>query len=226
MGRAPAAARDRLLVSFEGRELAPQAAEAIARRASGVTLYRHLNVGSPGEVRALTDALQAAAARLGVAPLLISADHETGQLHAMGDEATPFAGSMALGATGDEDLAERVGAAIGTELRAMGVTVVYAPDCDLATNPRNLVVGIRSFGDDPATVGRLAAAQVRGLQSAGVAATVKHLPGHGDPGGDSHLGLPVIEASAEALRARELVPFRAAIGAGGRPGTPGASGRC
>src|SRR6185503_3737711 len=113
--------------------------------------------------------------------------------------------AMALGAVGDESLAERVGAAIGTELRAMGVTLVYAPDCDLATNPRNAVVGIRSFGDDPETVGRLAAAQVRGIQSAGVAATVKHLPGNGEPGADSHLGLPVIDASADELRARELV---------------------
>lgn len=210
------AARDRLLVSFGGFELAPAAAEAIARRASGVTLYRHLNIGSPESVRALTGALQAAAERSGLPFLLVGADHETGQLHAMGDGATPFPGAMALGAVGDEGLAERVGAAVGAELRAMGVTVVYAPDCDLATNPRNLVVGIRSFGDDPAAVGRLVAAQVRGLQSAGVAATVKHLPGHGEPRGDSHLGLPVVEASAATLRARELVPFGAGIAAGAR----------
>jgi beta-N-acetylhexosaminidase len=214
--QAPSPTRDRLLVSFAGLELTADQAEAIARRAAGVTLYRHLNVRSAGQVRALTDALQGAAARLGLPPLLIGADHETGQLHALGEDATPFAGAMALGAAGDEDLAERVGAAIGTELRAMGVNLVYAPVCDLATNPRNPVVGIRSFGDDPAAVGRLAAASVRGLQSAGVAATVKHLPGHGEPGGDSHLGLPVIEASADELRARELVPFQAAIAAGAR----------
>jgi beta-N-acetylhexosaminidase len=210
------ATRDRLLVSFEGFELTPEDAEAIAARAAGVTLYRHLNVESAGQVRALTDTLQAAALRLGLPPLLIGADHETGQLHAMGDDATPFAGAMALGAVGDVELAERVGAAIGAELRAMGVNLVYAPDCDLATNPRNQVVGIRSFGDEPAAVGVLGAATVRGLQSAGVAATFKHLPGHGEPGADSHLGLPVIESSAADLRARELVPFAAAIAAGAR----------
>ena len=208
------ATRDRLIVSFDGFALTPAAAETIARRAAGVTLYRHLNVDTPAQVRALTDALQAAASRLGLPPLLIGADHETGQLHAMGEGATPFAGAMALGATGDVTLTERVGAAIGSELRAMGVNLVYAPVCDLATNPRNPVVGIRSFGDDPEAVGGMAAAMVRGLQSAGVAATLKHLPGHGEPSGDSHLGLPVIEAPADALRARELVPFRAAIAAG------------
>ena len=208
--------RDRLLVSFEGHSLAPGEAEAIVRRAGGVTLYRHINVDVPEQVRRLTDALRAAARRLRLPPPLVGADHETGQLHAMGDGATPFAGAMALGAVGDVDLAERVAAAIGTELRAMGVTIAYAPVCDLATNPRNLVVGIRSFGDEPEAVGRLAAATVRGLQSAGVAATVKHFPGHGEPAADSHLGLPVIERSPDELRTRELVPFVAAIDAGAR----------
>jgi beta-N-acetylhexosaminidase len=208
--------RDRLLVSFEGLTLAPIEAEAIAARSAGVTLYRHLNVDTPEQVRRLTDALQAAARRLGRPRLLIGADHETGQLNAMGDGATPFAGAMALGAVGDPDLAERVTAAIGAELRAMGVNLVYAPVCDLATNPANAVVGIRSFGDEPGAVGQLAAATVRGLQSAGVAASVKHFPGHGDPGGDSHLGLPVIERTADELRERELVPFQAAIDAGTR----------
>jgi beta-N-acetylhexosaminidase len=209
-------ARDRILVSFDGLELSDAAAEAIAWRAAGVTLYRHRNVRSAAQVRVLTDTLQGAAARLGLPPLLIAADHETGQLHAMGPDATPFAGAMALGAVGDAVLAERVGRAIGTELRAMGVNLVYAPDCDLATNPHNSVVGIRSFGDEPAAVGTLAAATVRGLQSAGVAATVKHLPGHGDPDADTHHELPVIERSRAEFEARELVPFRAALAAGAR----------
>jgi beta-N-acetylhexosaminidase len=210
------ALRDRLLVSFAGFELSTAEAESIARRATGVTLYRHLNIESPGQVRALTDALQAAAMRLGLPPLLIAADHETGQLHAMGEGPTPFAGAMAVGAAGDPDLADRVAFAIGTELRAMGVSVVYAPDCDLATNPRNLVVGIRAFGDEPAAVGQLVAASVHGLQRAGVAASVKHLPGHGAPTADSHHGLPVVERSADELRERELVPFAAGIDAGAR----------
>ena len=216
MARGGAAARDRILLSFDGLELTDAATEALALRAAGVTLYRHLNIRSAAQVRALTDTLQAAAARLGLPPLLIAADHETGQLHALGDDATPFAGAMAVGAAGDADLAERVAATIGTELRAVGVNLAYAPVCDLATNPLNPVVGIRSFGDDPASVGRLVAATVRGLQSAGVAATAKHFPGHGEPTGDSHLGLPVIERSADELRERELVPFEAAIDAGAR----------
>jgi len=213
---AAAAGRDRILLSFDGFDLSAAAAEGIAARAAGVTLYRHLNVRSVGQVRELTATLQAAVTRLGLPSLVIAVDHETGQLHALGDDATPFAGAMAVGATGDPALAERVGAAIGTEMRAVGANLAYAPVCDLATNPRNLVVGIRSFGDDPAAVGTMAAATVRGLQSTGVAATLKHLPGHGDPSGDTHHELPVLDRTAAELRDRELVPFREGIAAGAR----------
>ena len=113
-------------------------------------------------------------------------------------------------------LAERVGKATAIELRALGVNVNYAPVCDLATAPDNPALGIRSFGDSPAAAGRLAAAYVRGLQSEGVAATVKHFPGHGEATTDLHHGLAVVSESREELEARELVPFRAAIAAGAR----------
>ena len=106
---------------------------------------------------------------------------------------------MALGAAGDPALAERVARAVGLELRAMGVNVNYAPVCDLATNPRNPAVGIRSFGDDPARVGELVAAIVRGLQSAGVAAGLKHFPGIGDVADDTHHRLAVLDADLERI---------------------------
>jgi beta-N-acetylhexosaminidase len=98
----------------------------------------------------------------------------------------------------------------------MGVTVNYAPVCDLATNPRNPAVGIRSFGDDPTAVGELVAAAVRGLQSAGVAAGLKHFPGIGDVADDTHHRLAVLAADLDRLASSELVPFRAGIDAGAR----------
>jgi len=98
----------------------------------------------------------------------------------------------------------------------MGVNLVYAPVCDLATNPSNPAIGIRSFGDDPTAVGELVAATVRGLQSAGVAAALKHFPGLGDVAADSHHELPVLDADDRRLEERELVPFRAGIEAGAR----------
>ena len=98
----------------------------------------------------------------------------------------------------------------------MGVNVVYAPVLDLATNPANPALGIRSFGDSPEAVGRHGAAMVRGLQAAGVAATVKHAPGMGHISTDTHHGLAVAEAARDVLDAREFVPFRAAFAAGAR----------
>ncbi|MDL2335357.1 MAG: glycoside hydrolase family 3 N-terminal domain-containing protein [Chloroflexota bacterium] len=205
---------ERLMVAFAGTALPDDLRVALAGDAyAGVTLFRHWNVASVEQLRELTGALQGAAR---VGPLLIATDQEGGQLNALGDGPTPFAGAMALGAVADEDLAERVGAATGRELRALGVNVNYAPVCDLATNPRNPALGIRCFGDDPQAVGRLAAATVRGLQSAGVAATVKHFPGLGDAPVDTHHDLAVVGTSRDQLESRELVPFRAAIAAGAR----------
>ena len=98
----------------------------------------------------------------------------------------------------------------------MGVNVVYAPVLDLATEPDNVSLGIRSFGDDPATVGRLGAAFVRGVEAAGVAASMKHFPGLGEVVADSHHGPGVVLSSREDLEAGAFVPFRAAIAAGAR----------
>jgi len=205
------------MLAFEGDRLPAAVEERLARApAAGVTLFRHHNVRSPGQVRELSGAVQRAAGTTGSAPLLIAADQEGGQLIALGDGSTQFAGNMALGAVDDEALTERVGLAIGTEARAMGVNVVYAPVLDIASNPANPALGIRSFGDDPAAVARHGAAMVRGLQAAGVAATVKHAPGAGEATGDPHHGVATVTASRAILGAREFLPFRAAFAAGAR----------
>ena len=214
----------RVMLAFPGERLPDWvAARLAAAPAAGMTVFRHHNVRSPGQVRELTEAFQAAAAARGdagrvrggsAAPLLVAADQEGGQLQALGDAATAFPGNMALGAIGDPTLAERVGFAIGTEARAMGVNVVYAPVMDLATNPDNAALGIRSFGDDPAAVGVLGSAMIRGLRSAGVAAAVKHFPGLGDAAADTHYGTAVVSGDRDRLERLELAPFRAGIAAG------------
>jgi beta-N-acetylhexosaminidase len=206
----------RLLIAFSGNELPSSAARLLGERgAAGVTLFRLHNVVDPPQIRSLTSAIQAARPPT-APPLLVAADQEGGQLVALGDGTTPFAGPMALGATGDVVLAERVAGAMARELRALGVNVDYAPTCDLADDPANPVLGIRSFGDDPEAVGALAAATVRGLQEGGVAATAKHFPGGGRTAADPHHELPVVARTSAELAERELVPFRAALAAGAR----------
>jgi beta-N-acetylhexosaminidase len=207
---------ERLMIAFAGTEVPANVQQSLAANAfAGVTLFREHNVRSAAQVRALTTALQQGA-RTDSRPLLIATDQEGGQLNALGEEPTAFAGAMALGAAGDVALTERVGRATAIELRAMGVNVNYAPVCDLATTPDNPALGIRSFGDAPAAVAEHAAAYVRGLQAEGVAATAKHFPGHGDITADTHHGLATLAASREEIAQRELVPFRAAIQAGVR----------
>lgn len=205
------------LLTFEGREAPPQQVLEVLRRqhVGGVVLFRHKNMGNLAELRGLTQALQRAAAESGQPPLLIAADQEGGQLIAV-DQTTPFPGNMALGAASSDKLTYKVGRAIGKELSAVGINVDFAPVCDVNSNPRNPVIGTRSFGEDPKLVARLSTALIGGLQSAGVAATAKHFPGHGDTASDSHQNAPIVRHDAKRIRSVELVPFRAAVNSGVR----------
>ncbi|MGA7730069.1 MAG: glycoside hydrolase family 3 protein [Chloroflexia bacterium] len=204
----------RIIGSFAGHIPSPDTLASVRRgRVGGVTLYRHLNMHGPAQMRAMTAALQEAARQGGQPCLLIAADQEGGTLIAL-PGTTPFPGNMALGATRAPELARRMGRAVGLELAAMGVNVNYAPVCDVNVNPRNPVIGVRSFGEDPALVANLGAAVVEGTQSAGVAATAKHFPGHGDTAQDSHHGVPVVPHDLERLSRVELPPFVEAVRAG------------
>ena len=206
---------EKLLLAFEGTDAVPVVIKSAIRerRMAGVTLFRGMNLRHPAQVRTLTAALQREAQAAERAPLIIATDQEGGQLIAIG-ETTPFPGNMALGAARSEELARETGRAIALELAAMGVNVNYAPVCDVNSNPANPVIGVRSFGEDPALVSRLCAAMVAGMQSVGVAATAKHFPGHGDTDGDSHLALPSVHHDREKLAQVDLPPFQAAIQAG------------
>ncbi|MGH7572592.1 MAG: glycoside hydrolase family 3 N-terminal domain-containing protein [Gemmatimonadota bacterium] len=168
-----------------------------------------------GELPAVRDLLAEADGRSPV-PLLVTGDFERGLGQQFPRSGTTFPPLMALGAAGDDDLAREVGRAIGRELRAAGIHVNYVPVADLADEPANPIVATRAAGDDPAAVARVVAALVEGLQAEGVAATVKHFPGHGRTTLDSHDVLPVVEAGLDELAARDWVPFRAGLAAGAR----------
>jgi len=146
-------------------------------------------------------------------PLLISSDLEAGSGMRF-DDTVNFPWNMAIAATGNPDYARRAGELTGREARAMGIQQIYAPVSDVNNNAANPVINVRSYGEDPIDVGRFVAAFVAGAQHAGVIATAKHFPGHGDTATDSHRGLPEIDVTRERLNSVELVPFRAAVNAG------------
>ncbi len=209
-----------LLPGFHGTDRPPDwLRRRLAAGLGGVVLFAR-NARSPAQLAALTAALRdAAGARGGTGggPPLIAIDEEGGDVTRLEAAAgSSYPGNLALGVVDDLALTRAVGAAIGADLAAAGINLNLAPVADVNSNPRNPVIGVRSFGSDPRRVAAHTAAMVEGLQGAGVAACVKHFPGHGDTAVDSHLGLPVVGDDAATLAAGALVPFRAAIGAGVR----------
>jgi beta-N-acetylhexosaminidase len=170
------------------------------------------NTTDPTRVPALTQGLQQAALADSGVPLLIATDQEEGLVTRIGGPLAVFPGSMPLGATRNDDMARRVAAATGREMAALGLNLDLAPDADVNVEPRNPVIGLRSFGDDPQLVAGMVSAQVAGYQQdAGIGATVKHFPGHGDTTVDSHTGLPRITHDLTTLQRVDLPPFEAAI---------------
>ncbi|WP_306665862.1 beta-N-acetylhexosaminidase [Paenibacillus oleatilyticus] len=183
------------------------------RRIGGVILFAR-NVQSTAQVAALTGKLQEAAQRAGTAPLWISIDQEGGMVARITEGVALMPGAMAIAAGGSVKAAYEAALVAGRELRALGVNMNFAPDLDINNNPANPVIGVRSFGEAPEAVAEYGAASIRGFQDAGVSATAKHFPGHGDTATDSHLDLPTIPHSRERIEAVELVPFRRAVAAG------------
>ena len=146
-------------------------------------------------------------------PLLFAADFERG-LGMRLNEVTVFPHAMAFGATGNLDFARQSGRITAMEARAIGVQWNWFPDVDVNSNPDNPVINTRSFGEDPALVGQMAAAYIEGAHEFGMMTTAKHFPGHGDTDTDSHLSVPIVTGDRQRLEAVELPPFAAAIKAG------------
>jgi len=193
----------------------PEVPDWIRRRLAGglgsVILFAH-NMQSPAQLRSLTDTLHAENP-----DVWIAVDEEAGDITRLeAAEGSSYPGNLALGTLDDVALTEAMARSVGARVRAAGMDVDYAPVADVNTEPRNPVIGARSFGSDPHLVARHVAASVRGLHAAGVAACAKHFPGHGDTMVDSHFGLPVVEATRAELERDMLPPFRGAVDAGVR----------
>ncbi|HET9030628.1 MAG TPA: beta-N-acetylhexosaminidase [Candidatus Aquilonibacter sp.] len=198
-----------VMTGFDGTSLDERTRERFRETGFGGFVLFARNVASIEQVRALTDDLRSVSSP---APL-IAVDQEGGRVARLRDGVEALPPMMALGATRDVALACRAGEQLAFDLRRAGFTVDFAPVVDLALHAANTVIGSRAFGESPALVTELACALVAGMNDGGIAATLKHFPGHGDTSVDSHIGLPVIDASAATLRARDLRPYEALLGA-------------
>ncbi|WP_411257302.1 glycoside hydrolase family 3 N-terminal domain-containing protein [Neobacillus niacini] len=175
----------------------------------GVILFRE-NTVTADQTTKLVSAYQDAAEKYG---LLVSIDQEGGIVTRL-QSGTDFPGNMALGAARSEEVAEKVGKAIGEELNALGINMNFGPVLDVNNNPDNPVIGVRSFSEDPELVADLGNAYIKGLHESDTAATAKHFPGHGDTAVDSHIGLQEVPHDIDRLKKVELYPFQKAMDAG------------
>ncbi|WP_353826817.1 glycoside hydrolase family 3 protein [Agromyces sp. SYSU T0242] len=200
-----------LLPGFAGPE-APEWLLRLLREGLGGVCVFATNVHSSEQLAGLTAALRAANPHA-----VVAIDEEGGDVTRLfADRGAPYPGNAVLGRIDDVELTRAVGRAVGEAIAATGCTMTFGPDADINSNAQNPVIGVRSFGAEPGPVARHTAAWVQGVQSAGVDASAKHFPGHGDTATDSHLALPVVDLPLEQLHERELEPFRAAIAAGTR----------
>ncbi|MDQ4114162.1 MAG: glycoside hydrolase, partial [Actinomycetota bacterium] len=200
--------------AFAGPTLPPGYAGLLREGMGGICLFGPNTEAGEESVRSLSAEIRSASAEGGWAPV-ITIDEEGGdvtRLEAL--TGSSVLGAAALGAADDLSLTEETGRAIGVRLARAGINLNLAPVADVNSNPDNPVIATRSFSHDAGVAAKHVAAWVKGLESTGVAACVKHFPGHGDTGQDSHVALPVLGASLDTLRNRELVPFLAAAEAG------------
>jgi beta-N-acetylhexosaminidase len=200
-----------LIAGFNGQEI-PAELRSLTKEfgLGGVILFAR-NVGDAEQVAELSFN---AARLVPDLPLWVSIDQEGGRVARLKSPFTEWPPMATLGRSGDVGLAERFARALAAELKAVGVTLDYAPVLDIHTNPKNPVIGDRALADKAADVARLGSAIIRTLQGEGIAACGKHFPGHGDTTSDSHHELPLVEHPPERLREVEFAPFAAAIRAG------------
>ncbi len=177
--------------------------------AGGVILFTR-NIGEFPSVRALNDAIHSGASQ----PPLIGIDQEGGRVCRIVSPGMVFPGNMALGSLDTPRLTHQVARSLAGQLRALGFDLNFAPSVDVNNNADNPVIGVRSFGSDPALVGRHGVAAIQGFLAGGIIPVAKHFPGHGNTSVDSHLALPVQRESPAQLQQVEWAPFRRAIVAG------------
>ncbi len=206
------------LVAFVDVDSAELVRPAIEQGKLGGVLIQWGNY-SFKETRRLVDKLQGWAAKSPhKIPLLVSIDYEGGTVYTpitLGFDYLPT--NMLLAASQDEENAAALAYLAGQQLRRAGVHINFSPVLDVNSNPRNPIIGVRSFGSDPQTVTKMGLALMSGFKAAGILPIVKHFPGHGDTAIDSHYSVPVVTASKAELKRTHLVPFAQAI----KQGVPG-----
>jgi beta-N-acetylhexosaminidase len=197
-----------IIMGFSGLELSTETQAFLTQaRIGGVILFAH-NAESPVQIAELNNEIQSCSKE---APLFISVDHEGGKVQRFKKGFTLIPEAASIAALKSPKLAFEISEVIAKELKAVGINLNYYPVADIATNPKNPVIGNRAYGDNPETVSKFVSAVIRGHLLHDVQVVAKHFPGHGDTALDSHFALPRVDTPLEVLRSREWMPFQKAI---------------
>lgn len=144
-------------------------------------------------------------------PLFLSIDQEGGRVDRMPPEFIKLPDNKKIGKVNSSKFSYKIGQIIAEELNSFGFNMDFAPVLDINSNPKNPVIGNRSFGSNPQVVTRLGIETMKGIKSGGIISCVKHFPGHGDTSTDSHVGLPIVYHDLKRLKSFELIPFDNAV---------------
>lgn len=201
-----------MMVGFYGQIPSEEIRSLIEQEKIGSVILFARNIGSRDETKALTSQLQQVARNAHhPLPLLIAIDQENGIVSRLKEENTTFPGNMLLGACDDENLTYEISRATARELKALGINMNLAPVLDVNHNPKNPVIGVRSYGEKVEHVIKHGLAFVKGHSDEYVLTSGKHFPGHGNTSVDSHLDLPIVTSSRVDLYHHEIAPFYEAI---------------
>lgn len=204
----------RLVAGIKGTTAGKELREFVQRTKIGNYILFRENIINRVQVTNLCASIQQIVKEETGFDAFITIDQEGGRVTRLSDDCVNMPGQMALAAIGDKEVVFEAGKLTGQQLRKLGINFNLAPVVDINSNPKNPVIGVRSFGDCPEMVANYAVEMMQGLQQGGVLTAAKHFPGHGDTSEDSHLTLPKVAKKIEEVYACELVPYQALIKAG------------
>jgi beta-N-acetylhexosaminidase len=192
------------IVGLQGKSLTREEKQVVKHYPfGGFILFSH-NCCEPGQILSLCRALWEIS---NASPPFIAIDQEGGRVHRLPKPFIHLPPAARIGETGDRNLAYRAARATAEELASVGINLDFAPVLDVNSNPKNPVIGDRSFASDPRTVTEFSERWIQGLRDGGIIPCGKHFPGHGDTDKDSHLDLPVVDRPRDDLWKVELPPF-------------------
>ncbi|MCM3729904.1 beta-N-acetylhexosaminidase [Neobacillus cucumis] len=199
-----------MIAGISGTKMDPQTISLITKYKVGGMIFYQNNLVNPEQTVQLLNEIKTENVHNRL-PLFLSVDQEGGRVTRLPGGLFNFPTNKEIGEINNSQFSYKVGTILGKELNGFGFNLDFAPVLDVNSNPKNPIIGDRSFGNNPDVVSKLGIQTMKGIQSQNIIATIKHFPGHGDTSVDSHLELPIVYKNLTELKKLELIPFERTI---------------